>query len=493
MAISFDETNDYISVTDVAGLTFPNGDWVIGFWIKVDDNTGTLYQYLFSNRNLGGNGSLNIYLNEASEATDANKWAFRAVDDLATDTGSLESSAVGADGKWRLLIVQRRTAASEIQLWFCEPFLTATKEIAGADTSFTSINGLSWNVGRRHDGDVNRYYGSLACEHFCGDFSLTQAQIELLGKGISPLRLARALGQTLKIYLPMWDATTEAVADLTDTGNDGTLNGIPAKAGSHAPVQLWFPPWPTLPTALAVIETILVGGTVTPAGALIKQPNLTTSGSVTPVGTLIKMCLKVLVGSITPTGSLLNNVIRALSVGGSITPAGSLVRQAQVIFIGSIASGGALADQVQHRLSGSITPAGSLVNLVQKIIAGAITPTSALVNVRIAIVVAAGVITPTGTLIRQVNKAATGAVETTGNLIKAVARNVSGMMSPAGALLKVWIGSFAGSTGLLGALTVEQVAGVVVSALKTLTLQARSLSLSVMSRTLNITLKDSRD
>ena len=229
MAILFDEVNDYYSIPDNAVLTLPNGDWCIGLWLKVDDNTGTNFQYFLSNNGtLGGSTSLNFYIYEDS----ASPGTGDPGDYIANIAGNslVSSSSYGADGVWRLWIFQR--TPSLLEWWSCAAGAGAVLEdsVAIPITSIDSWNPL--NVGRRQDGNADRYYGGQLAELFKGDFSLSQSEIEAIASGWPPF----ALGKTLDVYLPM----QTAAATLQDwfSGLTATRNDAPTTV-EHPPVKWW--------------------------------------------------------------------------------------------------------------------------------------------------------------------------------------------------------------------------------------------------------------
>ena len=237
MAIGFDETDDYYDISDAAELTLPDGDWCIAVWTYVDDNTGTTYQYLISTNALNANNSFNLFLGEAAQVTDANKWGFNVEDGDGTNPGTIFAGATGADSTWRLIVAQRNTGAAagqEFELWFCEVGGVASKENTATDADFAAINGGDWDIGRRADGDADRYYGSIAAEVFKGDFALTQAQIEALAAGLPIKTMAKQLGYTLDAYLPMWEADA-TLLDYSNSGNNGTRNSAPTTE-THPPI-----------------------------------------------------------------------------------------------------------------------------------------------------------------------------------------------------------------------------------------------------------------
>ena len=235
MAIGFDEATTYYTIPDAPDLTLQDGDWCVGIWTYVSDNAGENYQVLISNNDLNANDSLNIYLYEDDQGVNPGIWCVVAEDSDGTNTGYVKSAGTpGGDSIWRLIVVQRDDSENEIQIWFCEPGAAATKEASAADTNFAAVDGGDWNVGRRVDGDPDRYYGSIAAEFFKGDFALTQAQIQALAAGLPILTLAAQASLTLDVYLPMWQADA-TLLDYSNNGNDATRSSAPTTE-THAPV-----------------------------------------------------------------------------------------------------------------------------------------------------------------------------------------------------------------------------------------------------------------
>lgn len=233
MAIGFDELDDYYTVADAAELTLPDNDWCVGVWTYVSDNVGANYQYLLGTNTVGTINSFWLYLQEATAPT-PNCWTFYPIDGDGTTPGAMFAGATGADSTWRLIIAQRRTADNQIQLWFCTKGGVPSSETTAADTNFDAVNGSTWYIGARNDLDAGRFYGSIVCEIFKGNFSLTSAQIQALGGGLPIKTLAAQLTYTLDLWLPMWRADNP-ILDYSSSGNDGTRFSAPTTQ-SHAPI-----------------------------------------------------------------------------------------------------------------------------------------------------------------------------------------------------------------------------------------------------------------
>ena len=231
----FDQVNDYFVVADDPGLTLQDGSWVVGFWTVVMVWNGSYYQYALSNGAWGGNGTLNVFLGEESCGAQAGKWVLQVVDDGGNGPGELVSSTTpAADSVWRLVICQRDAVAGEIQLWLCDAGGSALKAASGADTNFGAVNGGDWHIGRRQDGNSDRYFGNWLMQIFKGDFALTQAQIEGLASGIPIRTLAGRLGYSLDLLLPMRE-TEATVYDESGNGNNATRQSSPTTVAQTPP------------------------------------------------------------------------------------------------------------------------------------------------------------------------------------------------------------------------------------------------------------------
>ncbi|MCA9197742.1 MAG: DUF4347 domain-containing protein, partial [Planctomycetales bacterium] len=64
-ALQFDEINDYVSLPDI---TY-NNEFTVSFKFKIDDNSGTEYQYMYSHGDVDGTESLNVLLGEWSNSS----------------------------------------------------------------------------------------------------------------------------------------------------------------------------------------------------------------------------------------------------------------------------------------------------------------------------------------------------------------------------------------------------------------------------------------
>jgi len=229
MAIQFDKIDDYYTIADAASLTLPDGDWSIGIWTKVVDNSGNTYGVLVSSNNFGANNSIQLYLNEA-DAGDANKWTLNIEDGDGTNVAITSTDAPGGDSAWRLIVIQRDTTASEIQMWFCEAGAAASKEAAAADTDFAAVDASDWCIASRNDQSATRFWGGIACEFWKGNFCLTAAEMAALGTGLRP----HDLGYSSDVYLEMF--TADATLQDCFGSNNATRHDAPVSV-DHPPMM----------------------------------------------------------------------------------------------------------------------------------------------------------------------------------------------------------------------------------------------------------------
>lgn len=235
MALQFDEVNDYLTIADHADLTLPNGDWCICIWTRVPDNSGTQYQYLLSTATPGTTNSFNLYLSEASQPFATDDFTFSITDGTPTTYSASSTSNPGGDGLDRLIVLQRSTGDSEVQMWLVEAGGTPTKAASTADTSMIAVNPGAWYVGARADLNANRFYGGAAGHLFKADVALTTDQLTALGAGVLPHRII--VDGSLKLYVPLWD-TGAGLNDLSGGAHNASVGNAPSFVDGFPTQQL---------------------------------------------------------------------------------------------------------------------------------------------------------------------------------------------------------------------------------------------------------------
>ena len=151
--------------------------------------------------------------------------------------------------------------------------------------------------------------------------------------------------------------------DFTDSGTQPTTGywGFTNAAQTSGSKNFFIDNFNLLDTITPSQQSITVGGTISMAGALIKQVPKAFAGSITMSGVYskIKVVSRIFGGSITMAGALKRNA--AKSLGGSITPSGVVKRNVTKKLTGSITMTGSFGRRARKVFSGSITPTGATV------------------------------------------------------------------------------------------------------------------------------------
>ena len=156
-ALLFDESDDYYTVGD-----FSYGDtFTLSMWMKVTDNTGSQYQYFYSHDVLDTNPSLALYLHEDSVAN-PDDLEVRMRDSVASIETVLSDVSTGdanvTDGTWHHVTLTRvRNGTNTL---YVDAVSQATS--TGPDTAIDPAGDIY--IGRREDGNVDRYFGGTLDE-----------------------------------------------------------------------------------------------------------------------------------------------------------------------------------------------------------------------------------------------------------------------------------------------------------------------------------------
>ncbi len=154
-ALSFDEVDDKVVISDFA----INNEFSISFKIKIDDNTGSLFQYIYSHGDINSTNSLNVFLVEASHGDLAAQNKLRTVirdtnDTLLNTALEFDASSIIGDGNWHTYTLT--VAAGEGAKVYLDGVLQNTDATRGGDAFDPGTN---LYLGARQDLDSNRFFG----------------------------------------------------------------------------------------------------------------------------------------------------------------------------------------------------------------------------------------------------------------------------------------------------------------------------------------------
>lgn len=182
-----------------------------------------------------------------------------------------------------------------------------------------------------------------------------------------------------------------------------------------------------------------LAGTVASAGALSRSVARALAGSIASAGSLSKRAARALSGGVASSGVVSGAKVALKVLAGTVTSAGALVKQAQLMRAGSVASAGALVKRTQRALTGSVSSAGSLLRRTLKTLAGTIASAGVGAGVKIGgfyTKALTGTVTSAGVLVRAANKNLGGSVTSSGSLVRRTLKGVAGAVAPVGSLAK---------------------------------------------------------
>ncbi|MEL6984861.1 MAG: LamG-like jellyroll fold domain-containing protein, partial [Actinomycetota bacterium] len=228
-ALSFDETSDRVTLPDV---TY-GAERTISFEFKVDDNTGSLFQYIYSHGDINGFNSVNVFLNEASHGTDPNmlRTVIRDGDDTL-DNAALQhniASLVG-DGLWHTYTVTAGADGLVVYLDGVQVAADATRGTGAVDPTG------SLYLGARYDLDSARLYGGSLDTVQLYDRALIATEVADLANQTNVATVSMTVTACL-------DADSDGVGDChedanTDADNDPSTNPGPDTDGDTTPDYL---------------------------------------------------------------------------------------------------------------------------------------------------------------------------------------------------------------------------------------------------------------
>ncbi len=235
----------------------------------------------------------------------------------------------------------------------------------------------------------------------------------------------------------------------------------------------------TLTTAGALLKQARksVSGTVTTAGAMLKQAARSLTGTLTSAGAVLKRAGKTLAATLTTSGALTASHTFNLALTGTLTSAGTLVRETRKVLAGVLSSSGAIVKQIARAglaatlttigtltkqtartLAATLTTAATVTRQAQKLLAGVLSSSGAIVK-QTARAGLAGTVTTIGTLTRQTSRTLAGTLTTAGTLTRQAQKVLAGVMSSSGAIVKQTARALAAALTSAGSLATQLITG----------------------------------
>ncbi len=150
--LQFNETSDHIVIPDV---TY-GAEFSIAFEFKLDDNSGSLFQYLYSHGDINAANSVNIFINEDSHGTDPNvlRTVIRDGDDTLDNSAlQFDISSIVGDGQWH-------TYTATVGASGIEVFLDGVSQASDLSRGVDGVNPAgNLYLGQNYTGNPDRFYG----------------------------------------------------------------------------------------------------------------------------------------------------------------------------------------------------------------------------------------------------------------------------------------------------------------------------------------------
>lgn len=226
MAVDFISGNSTRSFRDTSpsGLDFPDADWAVIFWARIDDSTGNFFRYIFSTGLGGVADKVNVFFREGG-ASNPRKLVLGVASNTITGTTNI-------DGIGSFLSVAQRTGET-LQLFTSQLGGSAVLEgsLTLDATGSQILTTTEINFAQRSDGNTDRFYEDHLGEAYIIHESLTVAEIEAVANGV-PLYSIKP--NNLKGY---W-LFRENVATMFDLiqSNDLTRSGTGLLTSEHFPL-----------------------------------------------------------------------------------------------------------------------------------------------------------------------------------------------------------------------------------------------------------------
>ncbi|MBK9308528.1 MAG: cadherin domain-containing protein [Nitrospira sp.] len=167
-ALSFDEVNDYVTLPDVTYTS----DFSLSFMLKVDDLSGTSYQYLYSHGVFNTQNSINVFLGETGGTGPLLYTRVLDTNDSAPATTSFDVSSIVGDGQWHTYTLT--ISASAGMNVYLDGDLKLSDSARGKDGINPSGDAY---LGARQDLESTRFFGGSLDSVAVYDYALSASQV----------------------------------------------------------------------------------------------------------------------------------------------------------------------------------------------------------------------------------------------------------------------------------------------------------------------------
>lgn len=223
IGLSFDESNDYYTIPDNPRLDLI-GEWTLVFYMRVPDITGSDFLYFYSWGPFGTADSLNAYITEAGQSPAGT--LFVQADDTIGDIQRRQSFTVFPSDDFKLVALRNQGTSGTSMHWFVDGVDVTNEGVGSSGVLAHLVRADDLEIGRREDGDANRYFGGEISWWGKWDRALSESEMQLLAS--DPFALSR----------PNWDylSTAFSSTSLFATG-DGTIVDVVNENDAATPLS----------------------------------------------------------------------------------------------------------------------------------------------------------------------------------------------------------------------------------------------------------------
>lgn len=219
-SLQFDEVSSYLSSAADSDweMIRASGSKAYLFWVNVADNSGAAFQYYYSTGSVSSSGALNFYINESTNTVTARP----EVSAMGVTSGAL-SFPTG----WILVSHQynRDTFMWELAM---TPEGGSTTRVSSANTLTNNQTLNAPDIGRRKDGNVDRYYGGKVGSITVTPYNTLLSDVQLESLAASFIDYDPTTEFTPVLHFPFNEGSGSTV---TDTVKGLVLNGTSVSAG----------------------------------------------------------------------------------------------------------------------------------------------------------------------------------------------------------------------------------------------------------------------
>ena len=224
-ALSFNESNEYATISDLAY----GSNFTVSFDFNLSDNTGSLFQYLYSHGTASATNNVNVYLGEASSGF-SNTLRTNVQD--GNDSANyidVDAASLGLiDGNWHTYtLTVSSTAGTRV-------YIDGVQEGSDSSMGRDGVNPTgSIYLAAKNDLDADRYYGGKLDSVGIYNSALSSAEVarrEPTGSLVGTLDL-RVAGAAPVNTVPGAQAVNEDTVGVSSSGNGNQISIADSDAG----------------------------------------------------------------------------------------------------------------------------------------------------------------------------------------------------------------------------------------------------------------------